>query len=175
MSIYKNILAAFFAAAACCYGWASENPRNSGRVTLTMPDGSRVVAELALTPQAQARGLMFRENLPDNEGMIFVFKDDAGRTFWMKNTYITLDIVFLDGEMRARNIFHRVPCSNPEQPEEEVAKVSAPARFVLELAAGRAKKAGLKPGSLIKTSFPLIKNPAAAPSAAAKKAVPPKK
>lgn len=175
MKLNKNILAAVLVAAVCGYGRAAEKTRNSALVTLTMPDGSRVEAELALTPQAQERGLMFRENLPDNAGMVFVFKDDDSRTFWMKNTYITLDIVFLDGEMKVRNIFHRVPRSNPEQPEAEVAKVSARARFVIELAAGRAKKCGLKPGSVIKTSFPLVKVPAAALAPSAKKPAAPSK
>jgi uncharacterized protein len=125
------------------------------RAVLLLPDSSKIDAELAITPQAQERGLMYREKLGDDEGMLFVFREDAPRTFWMKNTYVSLDIVFLDADMKVRNIFHRVPRSYPDTPESEVARVSAPAMYVLELAAGRARKAGLRPGSVIKKPAPL--------------------
>ncbi|MCX5791192.1 MAG: DUF192 domain-containing protein [Elusimicrobia bacterium] len=167
MKINNNLLAVFLAAVLCGNCCAEEKSGTPGIVSLTMPDGSVVEAELALTPQTQERGLMFRETLPDNAGMLFVFKEDGPRTFWMKSTYISLDIVFLDGNMKVRNIFHRVPRSNPEQPEIEVARVSAPAKFVLELAAGKAKKCRLKPDYLIKASPSLITK-AAAPRAAPK-------
>ena len=175
MKINKSVLAVVFAVFFCGYSCAAEKTKNPGFVSLTMPDGSIVEAELALTPQTQARGLMFREKLPENEGMLFVFKEDGPRTFWMKNTYISLDIVFLDGNMKVRNIFYRVPRSNPEQPEIEVAKVSAPARFVLELAAGKAKKCRLKPDLVIKTSYPPAAKPAAVPPASKSKAAAPGK
>ncbi|OGS11215.1 MAG: hypothetical protein A2234_11045 [Elusimicrobia bacterium RIFOXYA2_FULL_58_8] len=151
----KDILAFVLVAALAGYGSAAQKNGKSGLVTLTMPDGSRVEAELALTPQAQTRGLMFKETMPDKAGMLFVFADDEIRTFWMKNTYVSLDIVFLDGDMKVRNVFHRVPRSNPSQPEAEVAKVSAPAKFVLELAAGKARKSRLQPGSVIKVYPPV--------------------
>ncbi|HNW45363.1 MAG TPA: DUF192 domain-containing protein [Elusimicrobiales bacterium] len=166
MKINKTILAVVLLAAACGYVRAAEKNNKAALASLTMPDGSRVEAELALTPRAQAQGLMFREDLPENAGMLFVFNSDEVRTFWMKNTYITLDIVFLDANLKVRNVYHRVPRSAPDQPESEVAKVSAPARYVLELAAGKAKKCGLKPGSVIKASFPPVKKPKAAPKAA---------
>ena len=150
----QKIIAAFLLAILWGPGFA-ENPKNTA--VLTMPDGSKVEAELALTPQAQERGLMFRESLPDNRGMIFVFKDGGVKTFWMKNTYISLDIVFMDAGMKVTNVYHRVPRSNPEQPEAEVAKVSAPASYVLELAAGKAKKCGLKPDYVVKSSVSFTK------------------
>ena len=161
MKMNKKLLAVLFVAALCGSGRAEEKSGGPGLAALTMPDGSVVQAELALTPQTQERGLMFRETLADDAGMLFVFKEDGPRTFWMKNTYVSLDIVFLDGNMKVRNIFHRVPRSNPEQPEIEVARVSAPAKFVLELAAGKAKKCRLKPDYVIKTPSPLIARTAA--------------
>ena len=171
----RNILAALCVLFSCGYSGAADKLNTSPLVTLTMPDGSKVAAELALTPQSQARGLMFREELPDNAGMIFVFKNVEIRTFWMKNTFISLDIVFLDAGMKVQNIFHRVPRSSAEQPESEVAKVSAPAKYVLELAAGKARKCGLKPGSVIKTSFSLDKPAGAARAVSTGTAVSPRK
>ena len=159
--IIMAVLVAFF----CCSGGAAEKAVTAGLATLTMPDGSKVEAELALTGPAQARGLMYRESLAYNAGMLFVFQSQESRTFWMKNTYISLDIVFLDGDMKVQNIFHRVPRSVPGQPEQELSKVSAPARYVLELAAGKARKCGLKPGSVIKSSFQPAKKAPAAKSA----------
>ncbi|PIU18584.1 MAG: hypothetical protein COT18_10235 [Elusimicrobia bacterium CG08_land_8_20_14_0_20_59_10] len=127
----------------------------AGVTVLTMPDGSKVEAELALTPEVQERGLMYRKSLPFDRGMLFVFREGGVKTFWMKNTYIPLDIVFLNAGMKVRNIYHRVPRSDRGQPESQVAKVSAPASYVLELASGKARKCGLKPGFVIKSSVPL--------------------
>ena len=97
---------------------------------------------------------MFRGELPRDGGMLFVFSGLEARSFWMKNTFIDLDIVFLDGELKVIRVFHRVPRSNPGQAESEVARVSAPAACVLELPAGAARAHRVKPGSKIKISFP---------------------
>ncbi len=59
--------------------------------------GKRFSVEIADNEEEQARGLMFRESMADDRGMLFIFEDDQPRAFWMKNTYIPLDILYFDG------------------------------------------------------------------------------
>ena len=151
-------VAALLLALLCGPGVSLDIPKNASLALLTMPDGSIVKAELAITPQIRERGLMLRETLPNNRGMLFVFTEGGSKTFNMKNTYIGLDIVFLDSEMKISNIYNHVPSCGPDRPESEASKVSAPANFMLALASGKAVKSGLKPGYTIKVSFPRDKN-----------------
>ena len=65
-------------------------------VEVTLPDGFAVNARIADTPEKQEKGLMFVKELPENEGMLFVFEQDEEQAFWMKNTLIPLDIGFVD-------------------------------------------------------------------------------
>ncbi len=129
-------------------------PAGATEAFLVLPDGFRVRAELALTREEHSRGLMFRKELKKDRGMLFVFKDDGEKSFWMKNTFVELDIVFLDKDLQVMKVFHRVVPSRPGQGDLEVSRVSAPALYVLELAGGTSRRHGLKPGSRIKGSFP---------------------
>lgn len=129
-------------------------PPGALEAVLVLPDGAQVRAELALTPEAQARGLMFRTALPRGRGMLFVFGDGGVKSFWMKNTLIDLDMVFLDAELKVLRVFHRVPRSRPDQPESEVARAVAPASLVLELPAGYARAHRVRPGAVLRISFP---------------------
>ena len=115
---YFPALAALLGALTAAY--ALKVPAGAAGGVITLPDGARVSVELALTPEAQARGLMFRETLPRDEGMLFVFQEEAPRTFWMKNTLIDLDMVFLDAELKVLKVFHRVPRAYKSQPEREI-------------------------------------------------------
>jgi len=136
---------------------AFEIPPGAEEAFLILPGGFKVKAELALTRAEQAKGLMFRRELKEDRGMLFVFADGGERTFWMKNTYLPLDIVMLDRGLKILKIFHKVFPSRPGQSDLEVARVSGRGRYVLELAGGTARKRGLKPGSVIKISFPAKK------------------
>lgn len=143
-------------AAALLLGAAARTlhvPEGSSSAVLTFPDGFRVKAELALTPEAQRQGLMFRGELEASRGMLFVFPEPGMKSFWMKNTYIELDMVFLDHKLEVLRVFHRVPRSFPGQPESELARAQAPASCVLELAGGTARAHRLKPGSKLRISF----------------------
>ena len=62
--------------------------------------------ELAITPEEQERGLMFREKLPGNGGMLFLYNDDDIRYYWMKNTFISLDMIFLNAKRKVVGVFH---------------------------------------------------------------------
>ena len=130
-------------------------PQGAAWAKLTLPDGFKVRVELALAPETQEKGLMFREQLPRNKGMLFVFSALEMKSFWMKNTFIDLDMVFLDADLKVIRVFPRVPRSWKGQLESEVARVSAPAACVLELAAGTADAHRVKPGTKIKIYFPV--------------------
>ena len=90
---------------------------------------------LAVSPQQQRRGLMFVRDLPERTGMLFVYTDERYRSMWMKNTYISLDMVFARRDGSVTNIVEgTVPLS------EESVTSSEPATFVLELNAGTARR-----------------------------------
>jgi hypothetical protein len=90
---------------------------------------------LAVSPPQQRRGLMFVRDLPERTGMLFVYGDDNYRSMWMRNTYIPLDMVFARRDGTVTNIVHEtVPLS------EKSVVSSEPARFVLELNAGVARR-----------------------------------
>ena len=89
-------------------------------------------------------GLMFRENMPDDEGMIFVFPNEAPRSFWMKNTRISLDIMYFDKDLKMVSISADTPpCRVSRCPSYPSIK---PAMYVLELNAGKASELGVGPG-----------------------------
>lgn len=100
--------------------------------------------EVADTYQAREMGLQRRKSLPEHGGMVFMFSDDAPRVFWMKDTLMTLDIVFLDNDGVVRSMASRV---SPGK-----IKLFSSARFVVELPGGTAEKLDLWPGD--KVIFP---------------------
>ncbi|MGE0698934.1 MAG: DUF192 domain-containing protein [Hyphomicrobiaceae bacterium] len=97
--------------------------------------------EVADTPGEKARGLMFRRSLADDAGMIFPYEPPQEATMWMKNTYISLDMVFI----RADGVVHRIE-RGTEPFSEAVIASNGDVAAVLELKAGIASKIGLKPG-----------------------------
>jgi Uncharacterized conserved protein len=111
-----------------------------------LPDGTKIEVELAKTRQQTERGLMFRENLEENKGMLFIFSKDEERYFWMKNTLIDLDIIFIDSKGKIINIAEEVPHSYIAASEEEVATAEGFGKYVLEVNGGFAKKHNLKAG-----------------------------
>ena len=103
--------------------------------------------EIADTPEKQALGLMFRRSLKEGYGMLFVFADEAERSFWMKNTLISLDMIFLNSDQQVVDMLPSVP---PCQADPCPSYTSAfPARYVLEIAGGLAEKLELKIGEKI--------------------------
>lgn len=113
-----------------------------------VPDGRSLTLELALTRDEISQGLMFRNSLPDDRGMLFLFVEKRIPSFWMKNTLIPLDMVFLspDGTI-VDIIYNALPCTNDPCPQY-VAKTEALA--VLEVAAGVAQSYGLSEGIQLK-------------------------
>jgi uncharacterized membrane protein (UPF0127 family) len=100
--------------------------------------------EMAVTPEEQAKGLMFRRELPEGQGMLFDFQREQPATFWMKNTYISLDMIFIRADGRILRIAEdTVPLS------EALVPSGGPVRAVLEVVAGTAKKLGIAPGDRV--------------------------
>ena len=100
--------------------------------------------EMAVTPEEQARGLMFRRELPEGQGMLFDFQREQPATFWMKNTYVSLDMIFIRADGRILRIAQNtVPLS------EALVPSGGPVRAVLEVVAGTARKLGIAPGDQV--------------------------
>ena len=107
-------------------------------------DGHRYGVEIVEDDASRARGLMERTELPAERGMLFVFQDDAPRAFWMKNTKIPLDILYFNAERQVVSVQHDVqPCHADPCPAYPS---GAPARYVLELNAGEARRIGVTSG-----------------------------
>lgn len=108
--------------------------------------GQRYVVEIADDDAERARGLMFRDAMPDARGMLFIHEAQQPLAYWMKNTRIPLDILYFDDARRLVSQQRGVPpCSLgdacPNYPS------GAPARYVLELNAGQAERLGLQDGA----------------------------
>lgn len=115
-------------------------------LTVTTADGKshKFVVELAQTLAEQRRGLMDRQSLAPDRGMLFVYDQPDYRSFWMKNTYIPLDIIFVGGDGRILSIEENtIPLSLSPYLSLD------PALLVLELAGGRTSELGIKPGDVV--------------------------
>lgn len=100
--------------------------------------------DLAVTPQQRSRGLMFRRTMADDEGMLFLYTREAPRSFWMKNTYLPLDIIFLDRHGVIVSI-----AADARPLDEATIPSGAPAAGVLEVLAGTSRRLGLEPGDRV--------------------------
>lgn len=111
--------------------------------------------EVAATPEEQRKGMMFRTAVGPNEGMIFPYSTPQPRSFWMKNTVIPLDIIYIGPDRRVLNIVRGEPYSETLLPS------SGPVINVLEIAAGRAAALQIKPGDRVEWGLPSALFPAA--------------
>jgi len=100
--------------------------------------------EIADTEAAREKGLMFRKSMPPGQGMLFDFHSDQPVRFWMKNTYIPLDMIFIRSDGRILNIAENTtPMSEKEVPS------AGPVQAVLEVRGGTARKLGIAPGDRV--------------------------
>lgn len=97
--------------------------------------------EIADNPKERAEGLMFREELGDNQGMLFIFPQESNHSFWMKNTYISLDIIFADKDKKIVGIIE-----NTEPESTKSLTIGRPSQYILEIEGGGAKKYGIEIG-----------------------------
>lgn len=108
-----------------------------------------VVAEVARTPDERAEGLMYRQELPDGVGMLFVFETSEVRSFWMQNTYVALDIAYMDPSFVILDIQQMTPLTT--DPHES----AAPAMFALEVRQGWFADHGIGVGDRAEVVFGL--------------------
>jgi uncharacterized protein len=104
--------------------------------------------ELATNDAERARGLMFRKSLPEGQGMLFDFRRDGPVSFWMHNTYISLDMVFIAGDGRIVHI-----AENAKPLSDDLIPSGGPVRAVLEVIAGTVQKFGIAPGDRVTGSI----------------------
>ena len=134
-----------FAAALLAAFTAAAQPAGQPQMQLRRADLSagmyRIDAQLAITPEQRETGLMFRAQMPEQEGMLFVFEQPATQCFWMRNTLLPLTAAFVADDGTIVNLVDMQPLS------EESHCSKRPVRFVLEMNQGWFAKRGLKAGS----------------------------
>lgn len=127
------------------------------RLTVQVGD-ARFEVELAQTLEERQRGLMFRTELAADRGMLFVQPQAGPAAFWMKNTYLPLDLLFFDADGRLLEIQADIPpCTTPSCPSY---RSTHPVKYVLELNAGSAARRGLSVGNRLRLDAPAVQEPA---------------
>lgn len=106
-----------------------------------------VVAEVARTPDERAQGLMYREELAEDAGMLFIFPQSSVRGFWMQNTYLPLDIAFLDASFRVVDIQQMEPLTTDQH------TARAPFMYALEVNQGWFEAHGVGVGAVAEVVF----------------------
>jgi uncharacterized membrane protein (UPF0127 family) len=109
--------------------------------------GHKFDVEIADTPETRARGLMFRDSMAADHGMLFLFDRADPQAFWMKNTHIPLDILYFDENYKLVSMQERVPPCRSDPCS--VYPSTGPAKYVLELNSGTAEKLGVKAGDVL--------------------------
>jgi uncharacterized protein len=118
--------------------------KKEGELTF-LKNQEKLTIEIADNEAETTQGLMYRRTMPDSCGMVFSFPDSQPRNFWMKNTYLPLDILFLDESKKIVTIqANRTPFSEEQIPSFENAK------YVLEVNAGYCKRKGIEKGDIVK-------------------------
>lgn len=129
---------------------ASAAPSDETLIPITTPAGATIIAELADTTNKRARGLMFRDSLAKDRGMLFTFTEPQHWTFWMKNTRIPLDIVWMNEKKTIVHVEPNVPACRRTDDGCPQYQPNDPALYVLELAAGTAASLNLQRGSTLR-------------------------
>ncbi len=125
-------------------GEAMVLPRDAAPLVAHTDQGDAIFSvEIAYTGEMRSRGLMFREEMDEDHGMLFVFENTTPVSFWMKNTPLPLDLVFIGEDGLVESIGEGVPFSTASIPS------GAPVRFVLEINRGVAQKTGIVEGTRI--------------------------
>lgn len=134
----------------CLLLWACGSSLPPGYQSVQLPDGTRISAETKLTPEGQAQGMMFRTSLPEDQGMLFIHGTVEKRGYWMFQCEIPLDIIWMDRNRRIVEISASTPPCREAAEKCPSYGGSVPSLFVLELAAGMAKKHSLKVGDTLR-------------------------
>jgi len=129
--------------------WAGAAGRAAANDTEILEIASRsgvhvFAVEMAVTDEQRSRGLMHRRSLPSGRGMLFDFKQDQVVSMWMRNTYISLDMIFI----RADGTIAKI-AENTEPLSERIVSSGMPVRAVLEVVAGTSRRLGIAPGDRV--------------------------
>jgi len=144
--------AAIAACAAAPDGAGENAAHDARRADVRFPHGRAFVAEIADTPELWQRGYMFRKEVRDDEAMIFVFPEAGFHPFWMKNTLVPLDMIWMDDAFTVIHLqIAAPPCAADPCPSYGPLRK---ARYVLEVRGGAAAHEGLKVGDRMQISFP---------------------
>jgi uncharacterized membrane protein (UPF0127 family) len=139
-------LALALLAAACAEAPANSASASAGSAVVL--NGHHISVEIAADDTSRAHGLMDRTSMPEDHGMLFVFPSSAVQTFWMKDTLIPLDMLFLDAHRRVVAVqANAQPCTADPC---RIYPSTKPARYVLELNGGAAAKLGVHEGDVAK-------------------------
>jgi uncharacterized membrane protein (UPF0127 family) len=125
--------------------------RAAGEATIEIVSKTGVhpfTVELATTDAERERGLMFRQSMPEGHGMLFDFQVDQPVSFWMRNTFISLDMIFISGDGRVVRV-----AENATPMSDALIPSGRPVRGVLEVVAGTARKLGIAAGDRVTGAF----------------------
>ena len=111
---------------------------------------NQFMLEMVSTTAERRKGLMFRKELPEDQGMLFIFPEMKEQVFHMKNTFISLDMIFIDDQFKVVGVLHSMPVNNTKK-----RTVGKPSKYVVELIAGAAKRFNIKKGTKVKFSSEL--------------------
>lgn len=138
----------FITSILCLFFTACMNQSSLPVLTIRSPEGdeARFYVEVADEPQERSQGLMNRPELPLNQGMLFVFDEQKPVSFWMKNTLIPLDIIFIDADGTVVAVETMQPC---ESDPCTTYPSGAPALYALEVNAGQARQYNIVAGSTV--------------------------
>jgi uncharacterized membrane protein (UPF0127 family) len=136
-AVIASLLLGAGAASAAC---------EADRIDVIAGSGSRTFAiEIADDPDEQARGLMFRSALPQDSGMLFIFDPPRPASFWMQNTMIPLDMIFIEDGGRVESIAERADTFS-----QRISQSQGPVRAVLEINGGLSRELGIGPGTQVR-------------------------
>jgi uncharacterized membrane protein (UPF0127 family) len=134
-----------------CKKEAKKQTKDNATVCFEKKDTEKVCVnvEVADTARLRARGLMYRRELDQDQGMLFIFPQEDQKFFWMKNTYIPLDMIFINEDLEVVGILENV-----EPLTEELRSVGVPSILVVEVNGGWAARHGVEKGCRVKINLP---------------------
>lgn len=144
MKIYQSLLIIAFVS---LFLFSGCNFSGNKQVVFKTDNGTHTyIVEVADEKEERTKGLMYRENLPEDKGMIFIYEEELKPAFWMKNMLIPLDMVFLDKDFKVVDYFVNVPPCEQDPCPHYIP--SSNAQYVVELNAGQVGKMGLERGDV---------------------------
>ncbi|WP_306146090.1 DUF192 domain-containing protein [Roseibium sp. MMSF_3412] len=149
-SVAKVFLALFLVTGLTSGTFAQDDGKRLRTEPLTVESAEkthRFTVEVAVSAPERSRGLMFREEMAADDGMLFIFEKEGDRYFWMKNTPLPLDIIYIDAAGKIVSI-----AADTTPFSEQTIPSGAPAKYVLELNAGTSAERGIVVGDTVSSA-----------------------